>query len=311
MLGGILYDKLGLTGVFGLAFALLGVDFAMRMLVVEIKIAARYRSSHRHAPESAEDATTGQDETPTDVVDESVEEAEDSPLLQASGKEEQLYRLPANMPKIAQMFPILSCLQNSSLIAALVVGFVQGTLLGSIDATLPIVSQEWYGFSSLHAGLMFIPIGLANLLLGPVLGWCVDRFGTKNMAVLLYTYLVPVLILFRILGPGSSVVAYGALLALTGIGLAGTGAPSVVEAGTVVYRYHQANPEFFGINGPYAQLYSLTNCCFSLGLAVGPALAGGLRQAIGYGNMNAVLAIMCAGTAVISLLFLGGKPGSI
>lgn len=47
---------------------------------------------------------------------------------------------------------------------------------------------------------------------------------------------------------------------------------------------------------------------FSAGLTLGPELAGELKQAIGYGNMNLVLAVICAVTAVLCFVYIGGKP---
>lgn len=60
--------------------------------------------------------------------------------------------------------------------------------------------------------------------------------------------------------------------------------------------------------GPYAQLYGLNSMVFSAGLTLGPELAGELKQAIGYGNMNLVLAVICAVTAVLCFVYIGGKP---
>ncbi|KAH8589822.1 major facilitator superfamily domain-containing protein [Bisporella sp. PMI_857] len=308
MLGGVLYDKGGLAGVFGLAFAVLAVDFIMRVLVIEVKVARRYEPSDAGASDAL---VTGANQPQAGVTDEEEEGGRDelSSLLRNTRKGEDLYKISPNLPKVMRIIPILPCLAAPRLVAALLISFVQAVLLGSIDATVPIVSQEYYNFSSLQAGLMFLPIGIANLTFGPLLGWCVDRFGTKRVAVLVYLYLVPVLISFRLAKPGgvSEVAVYETLLALAGIGVAGMGAPSVVEASTVVQKYHQANPDFFGEHGPYAQLYSLSYLFFSLGLTVGPELAGGLRQAVGYGNMNAVLAAICAVTALVCFLFIGGK----
>ena len=101
---------------------------------------------------------------------------------------------------------------------------------------------------------------------------------------------------------------YGGCLAICGVGLAGIGAPSLVEAGAVVEKYYQANPEIFGEEGPYAQLYGLQSMVFSAGLSLGPEIAGQLRLAIGYGNMNAVLAGICGATSIICFVYLGGMP---
>ena len=47
---------------------------------------------------------------------------------------------------------------------------------------------------------------------------------------------------------------------------------------------------------------------FSAGLALGPLVAGALRDSIGFGNMNAVVAGLCAITGGLSFVFLGGRP---
>lgn len=117
--------------------------------------------------------------------------------------------------------------------------------------------------------------------MGPIAGWAVDKYGTKPVAVLGYGYLVPMLALLRI--PNAEpqtqqVIVYGVILGLCGIGLAVIGAPSIVEAGSVVEKYHKRNPEFFGEQGPYAQLYGCNSMVFSLGLSVGPVIAGGLAD---------------------------------
>lgn len=43
---------------------------------------------------------------------------------------------------------------------------------------------------------------------------------------------------------------------------------------------------------------------FSLGLTAGPLIAASLKDAIGYGNMNAVVAGLCAVVAVLSYFCL-------
>jgi len=86
------------------------------------------------------------------------------------------------------------------------------------------------------------------------------------------------------------------------------GSPSIVEASAVVRKYDKANPELFGENGPYAQLYGFNSLVFSAGLTLGPLLSGGLRDAMGYGNMNIVIAAISAVTALLSFFYIGGLP---
>ena len=142
----------------------------------------------------------------------------------------------------------------------------------------------------MEAGLLFIALILPYVIGGPLAGWLVDRKGPKPAAVFGFGYLVPTLVLLRLASPGGhkQVIVYCALLAFNGVGMAVIGSPSIVEASHVVKMYDKANPGFFGANGPWGQLYALNSMVFSAGLTLGPVLSGGLKDVIGYGNMNLV-----------------------
>lgn len=305
LLGGALYSKTGTAGVFGLGLAVLAIDLLMRVLVIEKKVAKRY--------DSYSDVTaTSRDEGQNDGAEEAQAQSgadEEQPLL-GNKRDNNKFKLSKDQPAIARKITILPLLADPRLLTAFLVALVQALLLGNFDATVPTTAQELFGLDSLKAGLLFIPLGAFDLVVGPLAGWFVDRYGTKPGAVLGYSFLVPVLILLRVPHEGGTdqIILYGALLALCGIGLAVIGAPSVVEAGSVVQSYYEANPDFFGEQGPYAQLYGLNSMVFSLGLAIGPALAGELKQKLGYGNMNIVLAAISLATALLCFVWLGGKP---
>jgi hypothetical protein len=281
----------------------------MRALVIEKKVAKRYDDETNSGNDDRAASPHEQDEA---HVDEEQQTNEEQPLLgnKQATDDTDAWKISPNQPRIAHMVPILPCLANPSLLTALLVALVQAILLGSFDATLPIVAHEYFGFDSLKSGVLFLPLGAFDLLLGPVFGWAVDRYGTKIVAVGAYTYLIPAFVLLRLPHAGGShqIIIYAVCLALCGIGLAGIGAPSLVEAGAVVEKYYKANPDFFGEEGPYAQLYGLQSMVFSAGLALGPEIAGQLRLAINYGNMNAVLAGICSVTAVLCFVYMGGRP---
>ena len=292
------------VGVFGLGFAIIALDFIMRILIIEKKTAAKY---HDKSDENA----NGQAEQPEQNGEDEHEETEDDPLIPK--EEGQAYKIPPNQPKVIRSFPILYCLKDPRLLTALLLAFVQATLLATFDATIPTEAKELFHFDSLKAGLLFIALVLPYLVLGPVAGWTVDRYGPKPAAVVGFGYLVPVLILLRLVRAGgkSQIIVYSALLALCGLGMGVIGSPSIVEASYVVGMYDKSNPDFFGANGPYAQLYGINSMVFSAGLTIGPLLSGSLKDAIGYGNMNLVVAVICLVTAILSFIFVGGKPAML
>ncbi|KAH6614006.1 major facilitator superfamily domain-containing protein [Boeremia exigua] len=280
--GGLLYAKTGYNGVFGVGIGLVAIDFILRMLMIEKKVRDKYLS----------DSNTSTDSTNGD------EGTEQTPLLPDSSTPhiDERYRLTPPKNRITRELPILLLLLDPGLLTAILIAFMQAALLGSFDATVPLVAESAFAFNSLRAGLLFLPLGCADFLLGPVFGWAVDRYGPRSA-------------LRARLDNGQLVAVYAGVLALNGAGLAAIGSPSIVEAGRLVENYARANPGVFSEGAPWAQLYGINSMVFSGGLTVGPLVAGALRERIGYGNMNAVLAGVCVLTAVLAALFIGRKEG--
>ena len=298
VLGGVLYDKTGFAGVFGVGAGVLGIDFVMRLLVVEKKTAKKYGLQEETNPRDYEER----------------EDDEETALL--GKKEEDCCKIENRdeLSRPVRAFPILYCLSDMRVAVALLMALVQAMILSMADATVPTEAKSLLGFSSLGAGLLFVALGIPDLLIGPIAGRAVDKYGTKPAAVFGFAFLVPVLVLMRLPvdgvvdGQKNILILWCTMLALNGAGLAIIGSPSIVEASSVVQKYDKANEGFFGKNGPYAQLYGFQSLTFSAGLTLGPVLSGTLRDKIGYGNMNAVFAGIAAVMAVLSLVFIGGKP---
>lgn len=308
VIGGALYEKTGYIGVFTLGASILALDFLMRLLVVEKKAAAKYTELAQDDQRSPQDSGPRVDQ---DADGAGRESSEEDALLP---KEDEAYKIRETPNKLMRSLPILICFRSPRLLVGLFLAFVQAALLAVYDATIPTEAQSLFHFSSLKAGLIFIALDVPYLLLGPLAGWAVDRYGTKPVAVIGFGWMVPALTLLRLpaeepLPASRNIVLYCALLALNGVGLAIIGSPSVVEASDVVQRYDKANPGLFGENGPYAQLYGFNSLFFCAGLTIGPVVAGALKDSIGYGNMNLVFAVLSAATAVLSFLVIGGTRG--
>ncbi|KAF1810494.1 MFS general substrate transporter [Eremomyces bilateralis CBS 781.70] len=295
----MLYRAVGYDGVFGVGVAVLAIDFLLRLLVIERKVAMQYGIV---------------DDEENERVCESLDDTDETPLLERQVEiEEQEFRIAPISSRIVSTVPILACMKNSSLLTAFFLAAVQALFLGAFDATVPTTAERYFGFDSLKSGLLFLPLSAMDLLVGPFAGRLVDRKGSKVVAVVGYSVLVPGHILLRLVQPqadGTDQVAlYFCLLACIGIGMGIINAPAVTEASSVVEKYFKFNPTVFGGKSPYAQLYSINSMLFSLGLTVGPVLAGCLTKAINYGNMNAILAGVSALAAVLSYRYLrGGVP---
>ena len=254
VLGGVVYDKAGYGAVFSMGFALLGLDFIMRFLIIEKKVARKYKTAPEGHESNIRNEANGDDEAGGE------EPNEEDPLI-GNGKEESKWKITKEQPKWIRKFPILYCLGNSRLIVAQLVAFMQATLLSAFDATIPTQANTLFGFDSLKAGLLFTPLVLPYLVLGPVAGKLVDKYGPKPAAVIGFAFEVPALILLRVprAGGTAQIAVYCVIVALNGVGLAAIGSPSIVEASYVCDGYFNANKDFFGGEGPYAQLYAINS----------------------------------------------------
>lgn len=267
-LGGLIYRHAGVIGVATVAIGILVLDLIMRILLIEKKVAGRYTDWSSSAPVNEHSTEIANDEqgesSPT----------EESPLLK--GKDV----LPLHN-RILHAAPILICLGNSSMVAALLVCVVYSILIGAFEATIPLEANELFGFGSLQAGLLLIPVGCLKLVASPIGGWAVDRYGPKIVSVIGFTFLTPVLVFFRLLEPeprATQIALYCVLLALSGLGMATVGIPGFVETGEVVKRYHEQNPGLFGEKSPIASVYGIYLMVFYIGITLGSVLAGSLRE---------------------------------
>lgn len=287
-LGGIIYAKAGVIAVIITILPFLALPFFLQLLVVE-------KGSQ---PEHTDDSGSASPARPGD--------SEGSRLLSTDNGDFQ------TRSTIIQRVPILLCFLRPSFLAAISLSAVQATFVGAFDAILPVQITQQFHYTSLKIGLLFLPLGLARLTFSPFGGWATDRFGAKVVAVVGNLFLMPVLILFRECRGDSthSVVIFCFLLALIGIGMATMGTPSFVESAGEARRVEKESPGLFP-NGPMQSLSGINMLAFNSGLTLGPTIAGLLVDSIGYDNMLIVLAGLAGITAIISFVWLGGKPACI
>merc|ERR1712093_963176 len=231
--GGLVFKKAGAGAVFGTAFGLLVIDFLMRLVVIEKKVAVTY----------GVDYSSGSEDTDS-------EDGETSPLLSnGNTKEEELAK--------------------------------RRLAIHTFDSPSPGIRS--------HRRPRRRPL------------WRQD-----------IRYLRPPLPLRTPHAGGSpEITKMATILSFCGLGLATLSSPSIVEASYVVEQFHLANEELFGEQGPYGQLYAVSSMVFSAGLTVGPVVSGGLRDRIGYGNMNAVVAGLCVVVSALSWVYLGRIPKTV
>lgn len=139
VLGGVLYDKRGYYAAFALAFALIGLDLVLRVILVEKKIAVRYENV-----------------APSSTDEENSQSIKLQPLQSpAPETSEMVPRVPSPVLSIpaSRIPPVIRILKYPRLLVALFLSFVQALILAAFDATLPLYLNALFNFTALQAGI--------------------------------------------------------------------------------------------------------------------------------------------------------------
>lgn len=315
----------GYYAVFAMAFGLLGVDIVLRLLLIEKKVAIRWqkpddvqhesKEQEIHGEKSATEAKIAHDteraaSTTLDQPPRSTAPAAGVALEPVSKDENEREVRQAPGPAWTQRLPpILLLLSSRRLLAALWGCLMQASLLTSFDSTLPIFVRNTFGWNSIGAGLIFLPIVLPSLI-GPWIGKLSDRYGPRWLATGGFVLATPVLILLRFVSYDSlrQKVLLCALLFLLGATLNLVLTPLMAEVTYAVEATTAKRPtNFLGKKGAYAQAYALFNMAFAGGCLVGPLVGGLVNQRAGWGATTLTLGCLSAFSALPTVIWTGGS----
>lgn len=310
-----------------MAYGLLALDIVMRLALIEKKVALTWLPRDQVFPKSKpskdEAKSSGDKESVADEAAQSEpaptdKEAKDIADRACAQPPEEHLSLPPPTTEVTtpakktwetRLPPIISLLSSRRLDAALFGCFVQASLLTSFDSTLPIYVSQLFNYTSIGAGLVFLPLTIPSFL-GPIFGWFSDKYGTRYISTLGFLLAVPPLILLRLVDHDSlrQKVLLCALLALIGVTLDMILVPMMAEITYAVEAKAAKRPKgYFGKGGAYAQAYGLFNMSFAAGSMAGPLLAGLIKAHKGWGTTTLVLGCLSAASAVPTFLWGGGS----
>ncbi|KAI4249626.1 MAG: hypothetical protein L6R40_000415 [Gallowayella cf. fulva] len=206
--------------------------------------------------------------------------------------------------------PVVVLLSSRRLLSALYCALVQSALLAAWDAVLPLRVAKLFGWRSLGAGLIFLPLVLPSFV-APLVGAFSDKYGSRIPTSLGFLLATPFLILLRLVEHGGrqQVVILCVLLALLGVSLTIVMTPLLAEITYILDAKEKHHPGLFGQKGAYAQAYGLFNCAFAGGMLVGPLWAGAVVDKQGWGTMCLTLGILAVVSAIPAALFTNGWIG--
>ncbi|KAK3393534.1 major facilitator superfamily domain-containing protein [Podospora didyma] len=321
--GGLIFSHWGFVGILATSLIVLALDFIMRLLMVDRPRMQRVPEAdnsgddeeetgkasetdrllpHRTtvASSSAASATIATPSTPRQDDNDSVTLAGSS-TTRGSGKK------PHKKPFF---LPIIFCLSDPQLVVSMLLFYVQFIIFGTYDATLTLEIIHEFHFTPEKVGAMYLALVVPRLLLGPVAGWAVDRFGPRRIAVAGYGIFVPALVAMLLpaegyvssaAGTGSPAFAiFCTSLAVQGVCVGLVMTPAMVKSKQAVETAMLRHPDRFGNRSALGQMFGLNTLIASLGLMTGNYTGASIRAAAGYGILNLVLAGLCAVSAALA-----------
>ena len=171
LLGGVFYARGGYYAVFGLIFAVLGLDAVLRLIMIEKTIArgwldaaAAQTDTLDHRPKSVPPASRTRSPESPETSDTTTQNGEKT-MKRASPPSHTLHQPVPTKVKLLLSFRMF---------AGLAGGLLQSSLNVAFDSTLPLTVNAIFGWQQTGQGLIFFPILLPSLL-QPAFGAVSDR----------------------------------------------------------------------------------------------------------------------------------------
>ena len=319
MLGGILYHQLGYSAVFFSAYALVGLDFVLRVLMASDaespeKDAITASSNERNYGTSSTDQRNQPGETSSSSA--SSDYSRNSPISSSTASSlSSTLASPtqSTSPNASKVFktarhPLIILLTNPRMLTALLGDFVQSVILTLLESILPLRIKLLFNYNSQAVALVYLPLSLAPLF-GPAFGYASDRLGAKVLVTAGFALSCPFLICLRFVDHDSTeqIALLCVLLLLLGIALNMILTPVYNEATYVIDDLLAADPAVFGGKGAYAQAFGLMNVAYAAGSLAGPLLGGLGVQRVGWSKLMLGLGLACGGLVGLVWRGTGGR----
>lgn len=295
LLGGIVYAKSGYYAVYYMGITLIAVDILLRLLLIEKKQASKWDTAEEPSHEANQISSVRQ-APPTVAIEHVRAIARDTPP--SSQTLDKRFHLP----------PVLSLLASGRLLSAAWCVFAQSVILTSWDAVIPLRVADVFGWTSLGAGLIFLPLTIPSFV-APAIGVCSDKRGPRFPIFLGFVIGTPALVLLRLVSHSDvrQIVLLCVLLTVLGVAYTLVITPLLAEFTYAVDAEEKKRGEgCFGDIGAYAQAYGLFMTAFAGGMLVGPLWGGLIELSAGWGTMSWTLGLLSAVSAVPAGLITGG-----
>ncbi|KAK0745339.1 major facilitator superfamily domain-containing protein [Apiosordaria backusii] len=314
VIGGAVYDAAGYYAVFYIAFAIIACDIALRLVLVEKRVAQQWLVGPQIS--EGESAPTGNREDEEKQV-QATNHAEADP---ASPPSPTRHGTSSGSPTAALSTPTLNpakhphweLIKNRRMLAALLGIAIEACIVFAFDTVIPLYVKETFQWNSTAAGLIFICVMVPGFA-SPIVGKLADKYGAKWFSVAGFAISIPPLVCLRFVTSNTMehkvlLCALLALLGVTLVTLANT--PLMAEITYAIDEREAQQPGVWGEKGVYGIAYGLFTTAYALGGTVGSITAGYIQAGPGWGTTTWYCGVWAAVGAVVSF-WLGARPDDV
>ncbi|KAI9371350.1 major facilitator superfamily domain-containing protein [Aspergillus egyptiacus] len=258
LLGGIVYDAAGYQVVMGMAFVLVALDLAMRVAVVEKKVARSWAEDpvEVSVPVSSSSSTTVRPDgyrtfasprvavSNADASASADTDTETGPRSRSRSMITSTNNADYSAAQHRHHKPTFIQIAKQPRVVISSFGLlVQGLLYSAFDATIPIFVETTFHWTPLGAGLAFLPSALTALF-EPFFGYISDKTGTRPVTFTSFLLLPFPLISLSLVKTNTPAQISLLLSLLTVLGLLmNLATPALfVETQDVLDRLHSSSP---------------------------------------------------------------------
>ena len=232
-IAGIIYAKAGYLAVFATILTVIGLDFTLRLFMIEKQSARKWVVEDKYGTFSGEppqqyrplnrDTIFAQEE---DTVDNRTTDLQDvakndafnsSDFREPATDQSSDHRSGPREGLVRSLKTTAMLLKSRGILAAMYGGFVQVALICAFDSILPFFVHKTFGWETSGGGSIFLALTIPSLA-APVVGAISDRLGARVVVSVGFAISTLTLALLSLVEQDSiqHVILLCALLALTG-----------------------------------------------------------------------------------------------
>ncbi|KAK7990348.1 hypothetical protein PG990_014628 [Apiospora arundinis] len=284
IVGGVTYSIGGFNTTMGLAVGLLGLDVALRLLLIEKKDLLAPTEALVTQADDTDSTDSGPDAT-TPLLREQRTSATEAREEAAVGGE------------VTTEFAFETLVKSRRLLVNLTCALVQAVTMSAFEATLPIHLQETSGFDTLITALVFIPLMVPaffrrlSVSITDYGSLLCERLGNRPIAATGYIICGVMLVLLRFHDRHDTLheVSGAVDLSFIGVAMCMIMTPVLSDIFGSVEELEEETPGRFGPYGAFAQAYGLFEFSYSAGVLIGPLLAAWLKTQFAWSGLTLVL----------------------